>query len=208
MDAVWIPAGVASPGYTQSMRSTQHRHLEPGVARLTQGAPAELRWWSRLVDGAHPWGSFDAAVTRYGVRRYRLIIYPPGISTGDRELARLWRGWPVSGAALGLLAVMLLGNVAASADTVLAFAVTVYVGIGVLLFLRAGPVRVQVRAMSVTLMLGVADTQERRGHAEWQTLVDMLTGADHMLATGAISRVEHEAIWWEAYNRLERTIHV
>jgi Family of unknown function (DUF6611) len=53
-----------------------------------------------------------------------LIIYPPGISTADRQLARLWRRWPVTGAVLGLLAVMLLGNAAASPDTVLAFAVT------------------------------------------------------------------------------------
>jgi Family of unknown function (DUF6611) len=33
-------------------------------------------------------------------------------------------------------------------------------------------------------------------------LVHMLTTADRMLATGAISRVEHEAAWWKAYDRL------
>ena len=37
------------------------------------------------------------------------------------------------------------------------------------------------------------------------TLVDMLTRADHMLTTGAISPVEHEAIWWQAYDHLEAT---
>ena len=84
-------------------------------------------------------------VGRYGVRRYRLIIYPAGTTTADRRLARLWRGWPISGAVLGLLAVMLLGNVAASPDAVLAFAVAAYVSIGALLFLRAGPARVRVQ---------------------------------------------------------------
>jgi uncharacterized protein DUF6611 len=54
-------------------------------------------------------------VSRHGVRRYRLVIYPPGISTAQRLLARLWRGWPISGAALMLLVVMLFGDVAATA---------------------------------------------------------------------------------------------
>ena len=142
-------------------------------------------------------------VSRYGVRRYRLIIYPPGTSTADRRLARLWRGWPVGGAVLGLLAVMLLGNAVSSPNAVLAVAVAAYVCVGALLFLLAGPARVQVRSMSVILMPGSADAHERRRYTEWQTLVHMLIRADHMLMTGAISPVEHEATWWEAYDRLE-----
>lgn len=169
----------------------------------TQRVPVEQRWWSSLLDGTHPWGSFDATISRYGVRRYRLIVYPPGTSTADRRLARLWRGWPISGAVLVLLAVMLFGNVAASPDTVLALAVAAYASICALLFLRAGPARVQVRSMSIILVPGAADARELRRYIEWQTLVPMLTRADDMLRTGAISLVEHEATWWEAYDRLE-----
>jgi hypothetical protein len=190
------------------MRRTQHRHVEPGVLQPTRGVTAEPRRWSRLLDGGHPWGSFDAVVSRYGVRRYRLIIYPPGTTIADRQLARLWRGWPVTGAVLLLLTVMLLGNAAASPNTVLAFAVAAYATIGALLFLRGGPARVQVRSMSIVLMPGAADARELRKYAEWQTLVDMLTRADQMLTTGVISLVEHEAIWWEAYDRLEAITHV
>ena len=62
--------------------------------------------------------------------------------------------------------------------------------------------------MSVILMPGATDAHERRRHTEWETLVDMLTRADHMLTTGAISPVEHEAIWWQAYDRLEATTNV
>jgi Family of unknown function (DUF6611) len=125
-------------------------------------------------------------VSRYGVRRYRLIIYPPGTSIADRRLARLWRGWLVGGALLVFLAVMLLGNAVSSPNAVLAVAVAAYVCVGALLFLPAGPVRVQVRSMSVILV----------------------PGADHMLTTGAISPVEHEATWWDAYGRLEETTRV
>jgi hypothetical protein len=137
-----------------------------------------------------------------------LIVYPPGSSTADRQLARLWRGWPITGAVLGLLAVMLLGNVASSPATVLAYAVVASVSVGVLLFLRAGPARVQVRSMSIILMPKAADVRERRRYTEWLSLIHMLTRADQKLAAGAISRVEHEAIWWEAYDRLEAVRYV
>jgi Family of unknown function (DUF6611) len=82
------------------------------------------------------------------------------------------------------------------------------VSIGALLFLRVGPARVQVRSVSIALMPGAIDARERRKHIECQTLVHMLTRADHMLATGAISPVKHEAIWWEAYDHLEAITHV
>ena len=187
------------------MRRTEHRHVEASVPRPTQGSPEKPRWWSRLLEGTHPWGSFDARVSRYGVRRYRLIIYPPAASTADRQFARLCRGWPITGAAFAVFAVLLFGNVASSPDTVLAFAVAAYVSVGALLFLRAGPARVQVRSMSIALMPKGADARARRKHTDWRVLVHMLTRADEMLATGAISLVEHEAIWWEAYDRLEVT---
>ncbi len=103
---------------------------------------------------------------------------------------------------------MLFGNVAASPDTVLGYAVAFYVGVGALLFLRAGPARVRVRSMSIILMPKGADVREQCKHAEWRMLVHMLTTADRMLATGAISLVEHEAAWWKAYDRLGAISHV
>jgi hypothetical protein len=62
--------------------------------------------------------------------------------------------------------------------------------------------------MSVILMPETAGAHELRRHTEWQALVQMLVRADHMLTTGAISPREHEATWWEAYDRLEGTAHV
>jgi hypothetical protein len=114
----------------------------------------------------------------------------------------MWRGWPIIGAALALLAVMLFGNVTASPDTVLGYAMAAYVGIGALLFLQAGPARARVRSLSIILMPNGADVRELCKYAEWRMLVHMLTVADRMLATGAISLVEHEAAWWKAYDRL------
>lgn len=202
-----MPSGLlrfAPTGRTPDlMRGTQHQDAESGNPQPVPPATARPGWWSRLLDGAHPWGFFDATISRYGVRRYRLILYPPGTTVADRQLARLWRGWPITGVVLGLLAVMLLGDVAFSPTTVLAYAVAASVCVGALLFLRAGSARVPVRSMSIILMPKAADVRERRRYAEWQALVRMLTRADEMLVAGAISPVEHEAVWWEAYDRLE-----
>lgn len=57
--------------------------------------------------------------------------------------------------------------------------------------------------MTMVVIAGGADPYEEADRAEWRRLVDMLTRADRMLTTGAISTGAHRAIWWEAYDRLE-----
>ena len=178
------------------MHNTQHQAVERGA-----------RWFSRVLDGDRPWGSSDVKISQYSVRRYRLIIYPPGTATADRRLARLRRGWPLGGAVLVLLAIM-IGDAVSSPYTVPAVAITAYLGIRVLLFLVAGPKRVHVKSATLLLIPVINDENERRQHSEWKTLTEMLTQADDMLSTGAISPVRYEAIWWQAYNRLEDTTHV
>ena len=113
----------------------------------------------------------------------------------------------MGGAVLVLFAVM-IGDAASSPYTIPAVAITAYLSVHVLLSLLAGPNRVHVKSMSLVLMPAVTDEDERRRHDEWKTLTHMLTLADEMLSTGAISPVEYEAIWWQAYDRLEDTTHV
>lgn len=191
------------PVYTSGMQITRHRVAEPvppqPINKTTPASPAI----ARLLDGSRRWGSFDAVVGQYGVRRYRLTIYPPGTGIDDRYAALLWRSWPIGGAALMVLAEMLLGDVLASAATVLVFAAGVYLAIGALLFLRGGPGRVPVRNLTIVLMPKSSDVQELCRYTYWRALVDMLTDADRRLAAGDLSSVQHEAIWWQAYDRLE-----
>lgn len=195
-----MPFSVASasqiPRMHDCVRNTQHQTVEP-----------RARWFSRLLDGDHPWGSYDVKISQYSVRRYRLIIYPPGAATADRRLARLRRGWPLGGAALVFFAIM-VGDAVSSPYTVPAVAIAAYLSIQVLLSLLAGPKRVHVKSMSLVFMPAIADEEERRQHHEWNTLTHMLTRADDMLSIGAISPVEYEAVWWQAYDRLEDTAHV
>ena len=130
-----------------------------------------------------------------------MIIYPPGTATADRRLARLRRGWPLGGAALVLFTIV-VGDAVSSPYTVPAVAITSYLSIHVLLSLLAGTKRVHVKSMSLTFMPAIANEDERHQHHEWERLTRVLTRADDMLSTGAISPVEYEAIWWQAYDRL------
>lgn len=202
MESVRNQAIVVVPEYIERMTNTRRRVIEPvPLQPINETTP---RWpvRARLHGGGLRWGSFDAVVGQYGVRRYRLTIYPPGTGINDRFAARLWRGWPIGGAALIVLAEMLLGDVLASAGTVLATAAAVYVGTGAVLLVRGGPARVPVRSMTVVVMPKSVDVQELCRYTYWRALVDILTDADHRLACGDICAVQHEAIWWEAYDRL------
>jgi hypothetical protein len=156
-------------------------------------------WWLRLLDGAHPWGSFDAAMGRYGVRRYRLVIFPPGISRSDRRLLRLWRGWPLGGGMLALLAAMLLGDSTSS----LLIVAAIYLGVVATLFALTTHVRARVRSQTLMLFTAELEPSERQRYAEWERRVDILTRADQMLSTGAITPCQHELLWWQAYESLE-----
>jgi hypothetical protein len=156
-----------------------------------------------LLDGAHPWGSFDAMVGRYGLRRYQLTLYPPGISTADRRLLRLWRAWPVGGAARALLALAVLGDSLFSPGTTLLVVGAAYLGVAALLFALTAAARAGVRSISLILLGPDLDPRERQCFAEWERLVDVLTRADMLLKAGAIDPTQHEALWWQAYDRLE-----
>lgn len=166
------------------------------------------RVWSKFLDGAHLWGSFDATVGRFGLRRYRLVIFPPGISATDRRLLRLWRGWPVGGAVLALLALMLLGDAVAPPGITLLVVAAAYLGVGAALFVVTAGVRAGVRSMALILLAGDLDPRERQSFAEWDVLVDLLTTADDELAAGKIAPVQYEASWWQAYDRLGAQVHV
>lgn len=180
----------------QSVRPAQRRLSVNGTVR------AVAAWWCRLLDGAHPWGFFDVMVGRYGLQRYRLVVFPPGITVADRRLLRLWRTWPVGGGLLAVLAGMLIGGVVAPAGVTFLVAAAAYLGVGAALFVLTAGERAGVRSMSLVLLAGFVEPEERRARREWEILVMVLTRADSMLHSGAIDFAQHETLWWQAYDSL------
>ena len=64
------------------------------------------RWLHRIIDGERVWGSVEAWPGRHGLKRYRLVVFPPGITATERRRLRLSRARPlwIPVVYLGLLA--------------------------------------------------------------------------------------------------------
>jgi hypothetical protein len=157
--------------------------------------------WRRLRDGGNVWGSVDASVEGQGFTRYRLVVFPPGISATERGAVRLWRAWPTWGA-LGWLIVMICAVSVLSPWTALATSATVYLAAGAITFIRAGSPRTQVRTLSAVRIDGNDDPQWTAKCVLLQSLAQTLADADELHRQGQLSVVEHEAIWWSVYDRL------
>lgn len=182
----------------------ENKHRDVGEDRSSRRLPgsdlAAPRWWTRLIDGDHPWGSLSISLTRYGVTRYWLVVYPPGIDRDQRRLLRAWRAWPTWGAILWLSSLCLLSTPISWVE--FAVPTVLWLGSGAFLSARVSRLRAQVRVLCLTRFGSHPDEQSEAGYAELKTLVTMLQSADNLLDQGLLSASGHEAIWWQVYDRL------
>lgn len=159
------------------------------------------RCWSHLLDGKRPWGAVDVVPDRFGVTRYRLMVYPPGITDSDRRWVRLAHAWPVWGVLLWILVqVWLADAVAPWMAFVVASATSL--GGGAIAAALAGPARTEVRVMGAMTIAGFSDPTSAAAQAKLEALATDLLDADERRAQGRISAVEHELIWWRVYNAM------
>ena len=157
--------------------------------------------WQHLLDGDRRWGSIDVRPDRFGVTRYRLVVYPPGISRTERRRLRVARGWPLWGVAAWIIAEVYLAN-ALNPWIALALSIGVAIGLSVIALALAGPLRTQVRTMTAAVMVGRPDLGSTAERDMIQRLGVQLIRADEGLANGALSAAEHESIWWSVYDEM------
>ena len=170
----------------------EETHNRPGL--LT-------RWWARLLDGENRWGFIRIQIDRFGVTRYRLVVYPPGISDVQRRRLRLWRGAPIWGAALWVVAEIFLQQLIGS-WTALAFSTGVVVVLAVAALMRAGETHATVRSMGVVTMPGFTEVATMHSRDEILAMAVTLTTADERLDQERMSPLDHEALWWQVYDKL------
>jgi hypothetical protein len=158
-------------------------------------------WCDQVLDGENRWGFVRIQVERFGVVRYHLVVYPPGISDPERRRLRIWRGWPLWGAALWVLSEIFLQQwigswtaLAVSTGTVLALA---FVALA-----KTGDTRTQVRAMTVVTMAGHTDEATVAARDKLLRLAMTLTYADECFDKESMSALDHEAAWWTVYDQL------
>jgi hypothetical protein len=157
--------------------------------------------WRRLLDGGRTWGSLDVSPSRYGVTRHRLVVFPPGISSNDRVLLRVWRTWPIWATLAWLVMEMFLVPTIGSGPAV-AISTTVTLSTVAAVMATTGATRTRVRTLAVVRMAGFDDPMIVERYSELYELTSELAEADHRLAVGELSAVQHEAVVWGVYERL------
>jgi hypothetical protein len=167
----------------------------------TQTGSPLRRGWLRLLDGDRPWGSLDVQPDRFGVTRYRLVVFPPGISHPERRLVRLARGWPMWGALVWVACEVWLTQVTGP-WTALGVSTGALIAIGLITTAAAGTPRTQVKTLAVTVSATYhnpdADTTRDRLGRLALTLID----ADERLERGLMSAADHELTWWRVYDEM------
>jgi hypothetical protein len=157
--------------------------------------------WLRRIDRGPRWGSFDVYPSRYGVTRYRLVVFPPGISAEDRRLLRLWRSWPIWGMVLFLVSELFLTQLA-SAGMALVVAAVLAIGPGAAAMVLTTHVRTRVRSLSVVRVAGYPDAATMFAFSELTALAETLADADTRHSRGDLSAVDHEAAVWRVYEQM------
>ena len=162
------------------------------------------RWCSQLLDGENRWGFVRIQIDRFGVTRYRLVVYPPGISDMERRALRIWRGAPIWGVALWLVAEIFLQQLTGPGS---AFAISVGVAIALaaVALTKAGETRTKVRAMTVVTMPGLTDEATIAAREKLLAMAMTLTFADERVDEERMSPLDHEALWWRVYEQLAPT---
>ncbi len=159
------------------------------------------RAWDRALRGDRRWGSFAIHADRMGVTRYRLVVFPPGITDAERRDIRIARGWPFWGLMLWLGFELVFAHTIGP-WTALALSTSVTIGAGVIAMLRAGGLRSQVRTMTVAVLAGFNDSESTHARKRLIALAAELLEADQLLERDEIDVASHEAIWWRVYGRL------
>jgi len=160
-----------------------------------------IRLWWRLLDGERPWGAVDILPDRYGVTRYRLVVYPPGISGTDRRWVRLWRGWPMWGPALWIVVGIAMSEVTGRLSAI-GVSTAAFLGCGAVTFVLAGDARTRVHKMFVMVMAGYDDPAARAICDKLQTLANMMAAADEQRCRELISAIDYEMVWWRVYDQM------
>lgn len=168
---------------------------------MRTGSGLMRRGWRRVLDGDRPWGSIDIHPDRFGVTRYSLVVFPPGISDSERRWVRVARGWTVWAALVWILCEVWFSQTIGPWPGLVA-ATTIYLGLGVVVTSLAGEPRRQVRTLGVTVMAGHHDPVSLAHRHKLERLAGALLEADELLARGEISATTHEMTWWRVYEQM------
>lgn len=170
----------------------QHDSDRDGIVR------ASVR---RLLLGPAQWGSVSVRRDRFGLASYRLVVYPPGSTDAERGRIRIWRGWPVWGTTLWVVAGILLESVVGTTPAFVGASV-VALSAGLAAYRAAKPCAARVRTIGVVLPAGSPNMGRRAARDQLLRLSESLAFAEELRATGRLSPLDYEVVWASAYHRM------
>ncbi|WP_166906216.1 DUF6611 family protein [Mycobacterium sp. DL440] len=160
-----------------------------------------IRLLTPLLDGPRRWGCVEVRPGRFGITYYRLVVYPPGLSTTERRLVRLARGWPLWGMLVWLLCQLWLGG-QMSPWPAFGASTAVFLAAGAIALGLSGGAFHRVRTQCATTMAGCDDPGTQMARGRLVVLAATLLDADERRDRGELTAVDHELIWWQVYNRM------
>jgi len=169
----------------------------------TQTGSALRRGWLRLLDGERRWGSLDVQADRFGITRYRLVVFPPGISHPERRRVRLARGWPLWGALVWVICEIWLTHVTGPL-TALGLSTAALLAVGVITTTIAGTPRTLVKTLCTSTSATFHNPEAEEMRDRLGRLALTLIDADEQLERGQISAADHELTWWRVYDEMGR----
>ncbi|WP_260755088.1 DUF6611 family protein [Mycobacterium sp. SMC-8] len=155
----------------------------------------------RLLLGDCRWGSLTVRPDRTGMIRYRMAVYPPGITDSERAALRIALGWQVWAPALWLTCQITLTH-ALGPGQALAVSTALTVSAAVVAMMRVGTQRTRVRAVTVAVRAGYPCPEARQARDRLLALADELMDADRQIQQRLITPAAHESVWWRVYQRL------
>ncbi|MDT7763376.1 MAG: hypothetical protein QOC63_2796 [Mycobacterium sp.] len=188
----------------ESVQSTHRRHFcgyTRGMQDITARPGLLRRAWRRVLDGDRRWGSIDIHPDRFGVTRYSLVVFPPGISDSERRWVRVARGWTLWAVLVWMLCEVWLSPTIGP-WTALVTSTAIYFGVGLVAKTMAGDPRRAVRTLGVTVIAGHHDPVTLAHRQKLERLAAALLEADELLARGEISATTHEMTWWRVYDQM------
>lgn len=157
---------------------------------------------TRLLEGAHPWGTIRIGTPdRWGWQQFRLAMYPPGTNSAERRALNFNRNWPLLGSLLCFMVMIALGAAISPAVAGAIAAALWLAGIA----LGAATTRKTRSATRYVSALIVPKDGKRAVIGELDAIVDAhddLTQLDQQHTAGLIDEVGYEAGWAAVYRRL------
>jgi hypothetical protein len=168
---------------------------------MSIGTLSLAAYLARAMPVAHPWGVLEVmAPVRYGWRRFRLTVYPPGTTTTGRRLLWVDRHIPVIAAIVVLAAMVILQPDVPPLSMLLAIPPGVILVATVRRVTK--PLRAGVRTLAVA-HVDVSGRTETLGDGPLLSrCVDELQDIDRARCTRQIDPIEYERRWAGVYESI------